>query len=67
MKTKKQSRELAIVYKTKKTKQKQSRETGNIGCSKQRKTKQKQSRETDNIGYTRQRKTKQKQSRELAT
>jgi hypothetical protein len=31
-----------------KTKQKQSRETGNIGCTRQRKTKQKQSRETGN-------------------
>ena len=38
----------------------QSRETGNIGYTRQRKTKQKQSRETGNIGYTRQRKTKQK-------
>ena len=47
-----------------KTKQKQSRETGNIGYTRRRKTKQKQSRETGNIGYTTQRKTKQKQSRE---
>jgi hypothetical protein len=46
------------------TKQKQSRETGNIGYTRRRKTKQKQSRETGNIGYTRRRKTKQKQSRE---
>jgi hypothetical protein len=36
------------------TKQKQSRETGNIGYTRQRQTKQKQSRETGNIGYTRQ-------------
>jgi hypothetical protein len=33
-----------------KTKQKQSRETDNIGYTRRRKTKQKQSRETDNIG-----------------
>jgi hypothetical protein len=45
-------------------KQKQSRETWNIGYTRVRKTKQKQSRETWNIGYTRGRKTKQKQSRE---
>jgi hypothetical protein len=46
------------------TKQKQSRETGNIGYKRRRTTKQKQSRETGNIGYKRRRTTKQKQSRE---
>jgi hypothetical protein len=49
-----------------KTKQKQSRDTDNIGYTRRRKTKQKQ-RETDNIGYTRGRKTKQTQSRETIT
>jgi predicted acetyltransferase len=40
----------------------QSRETGNIGYTRQRKTKQNttQPRETGNIGYTRRRQTKQK-------
>ena len=49
-----------------KTKQKQSRETGNIVYTRRRKTKQKQSRETGNIVYTRRRKTQQKQEK-LAT
>jgi hypothetical protein len=43
-----------------KTKQKQSRETDNMGYTRRRQTKQKQSRETGNMGYTRQRKTKQR-------
>jgi hypothetical protein len=43
------------------TKQKQSRETGNIGYTRGRITKQKQSRETGNIGYTRGRITKHTQ------
>jgi hypothetical protein len=38
------------VHKTRKKKQKQSRETDNIGYTRRRKTKQKQSRETGNIG-----------------
>jgi hypothetical protein len=40
------------VHKTKKKTQKQSRETGKIGYTRQRQTKQKQSRETGNTGYT---------------
>jgi hypothetical protein len=51
---------IKMPFKCRKTKQKQSRETGNIGYTRWRKTKQKQSRETGNIGYTRRRKTKQK-------
>jgi hypothetical protein len=53
-----------VYLRTCKTKQKQSRETWNIGYTRGRNTKQKQSRETWSIGYTRGRKTKQKQSRE---
>jgi hypothetical protein len=47
------SKFLWIVFVLRKTKQKQSRETWNIGYTRGRKTKQKQSRETWNIGYTR--------------
>jgi hypothetical protein len=42
------------------TKQKQSRETGNIGYTRRRQTKQKQSRESGNIVYTRHRTNKTK-------
>jgi hypothetical protein len=42
-----------MIHKTNTNKQKQSRETDNIGYTRRIHTTQKQSRETDNIGYTR--------------
>jgi hypothetical protein len=49
-----------VYTRRRQTKQKQSRESGNIGYTRQRQTKQKQSRETGNIGYTRHRTNKTK-------
>jgi ribosomal protein L3 len=54
------------VHKTKTRKQKQSRETGNIGYTRRRQRKQNQSRETGNIGYTRRRQENKNNPEKLA-